>query len=268
MNKQQSNVQCEITFLRDECSKWRRAAMAIGAAVLIAMLAAFSTQASAVDAVKARRFEVVSTDGATVAVLDHGEFGGRLQLFASSGEKYAELDLEKGGRPSFELLNREGKSVVLLASNTSGAGMVACNHQNGSNAFSAGALEYGSFVQLADTDGRYRAGLSCYNGESGALVLGEATGGELSLLRPADFGGAKPPQSESAVIESNIDGEFEGFDYERVYKLVNGQLWQQVSFDISVAMRINPDVLIYESSGVTKMRVDGERRAITVKRLK
>ena len=30
------------------------------------------------------------------------------------------------------------------------------------------------------------------------------------------------------VIESQIDGEFKGFEYDNVYKLTNGQIWVQI----------------------------------------
>jgi hypothetical protein len=74
--------------------------------------------------------------------------------------------------------------------------------------------------------------------------------------------------SEPAVIETGIDGDFEGWDGDTVFKLENGQVWQQVSFDYEYHYAYRPKVLVYKSGSVYKMRVDGMHHEITVKRLK
>ncbi len=74
--------------------------------------------------------------------------------------------------------------------------------------------------------------------------------------------------SEPAVIESGIDGDFEGWDGDTVFKFENGQVWQQVSFDYEYHYAYRPKVLVYKSGSVYKMRVDGMHHEITVKRLK
>lgn len=71
-----------------------------------------------------------------------------------------------------------------------------------------------------------------------------------------------------AVIETKIDGEFEGWDGETIFKLANGQIWQQDSYDYAYHYAYSPDVLIYYISGRYKMRVEGVDDFIYVTRLK
>ena len=84
-----------------------------------------------------------------------------------------------------------------------------------------------------------------------------AIGGTISSVSP----------SEVAVIESSIDGEFEGWDGETIFKLSNGQIWQQSSYAYTYAYAYRPNVLIYRSGSVFKMRVDGVDGEIEVSRL-
>lgn len=70
------------------------------------------------------------------------------------------------------------------------------------------------------------------------------------------------------IIESRIDGTFEGWSGDTIFKLENGQIWQQVSFAYTYRYAFRPKVLIYRSGTVYRMRVDGVSTEITVKRLK
>jgi hypothetical protein len=70
------------------------------------------------------------------------------------------------------------------------------------------------------------------------------------------------------VIETKIDGEFEGWDGETIFKLANGQIWQQDSYSYTYHYAYSPDVLIYYISGRYKMRVEGVDDFIYVTRLK
>jgi hypothetical protein len=72
-----------------------------------------------------------------------------------------------------------------------------------------------------------------------------------------------------SVIESQIDGEFEGWDGETVVKLTNGQIWIQMEYYYEYNYAYRPEVLVYKSpSGGWKMRVEGIKKAISVERLK
>ena len=75
-------------------------------------------------------------------------------------------------------------------------------------------------------------------------------------------------KTENDVIESRIDGEFEGWDGETIFKLTNGQIWQQTDFQIQIAIKLMPKVLIYNTGSNFKMQVEGIEKSITVTRLK
>lgn len=72
----------------------------------------------------------------------------------------------------------------------------------------------------------------------------------------------------TSVIETQIDGEFKGWDGDTIFKLANGQIWQQSSYDYTYEYDYNPDVLIYKSGRVYKMHVKGVKDVVEVKRLK
>jgi len=70
------------------------------------------------------------------------------------------------------------------------------------------------------------------------------------------------------VIESSIDGEFTGWTGDTIFKLLNGQIWQQSSFAWKWQWAYSPKVTIYKSGSVYKMKVDGVDGTISVTRLK
>jgi uncharacterized protein YodC (DUF2158 family) len=72
----------------------------------------------------------------------------------------------------------------------------------------------------------------------------------------------------SQVIESYIDGTFTGWTGDTIFKLRNGQIWQQTSYAYTYHYAYSPAVLIYSTSGGYKMTVTGVSTSIYVKRLK
>lgn len=75
-------------------------------------------------------------------------------------------------------------------------------------------------------------------------------------------------QNSSYVIESKIESDFNGWDGETIFKLTNGQIWQQSSYAYNYHYAYRPDVIIYKSGGRYKMKVEGINRTIYVERLK
>ncbi len=69
------------------------------------------------------------------------------------------------------------------------------------------------------------------------------------------------------LIESRIEGDFEGWDGETIFKLDNGQIWQQVSFAFTYHYAFRPKVTIIKTHGAYKMVVHGVSGTIFVKRL-
>jgi len=73
--------------------------------------------------------------------------------------------------------------------------------------------------------------------------------------------------SHSSVIESKIDGKFEGWEGETIVKLMNGQIWQQTEYYYHYHYAFMPEVLIYKSGGGWKMKVEGIDRAVGVQQI-
>jgi hypothetical protein len=75
-------------------------------------------------------------------------------------------------------------------------------------------------------------------------------------------------ESSSDVIETRIDGEFEGWDGETIFKMQNGQIWQQDEYAYTYTYKYSPKVTIIRSSGSWKMQVEGMSKAIRVKKIR
>ena len=70
------------------------------------------------------------------------------------------------------------------------------------------------------------------------------------------------------AIESRIEGDFEYWGGETVFKLLNGQIWQQAEYAYKYCYRFMPDVLIFKSGTGDKMTVDGVDGIISVRHLR
>lgn len=79
---------------------------------------------------------------------------------------------------------------------------------------------------------------------------------------------AAPPSSCSPAIESQIDGDFDGWSGETIFKLANGQIWEQAEYDYEYEYAYMPDVLIYQASEGCKLSVSGMDDTILVRRIK
>lgn len=82
--------------------------------------------------------------------------------------------------------------------------------------------------------------------------------------------GAVPSAGNSAetfpTIDSRIDGEFSGWEGETVFKLQNGQIWQQAVPGHKYNYVYSPKVSIYQSGSEFRMRVEGIDEEIAVHR--
>jgi len=70
------------------------------------------------------------------------------------------------------------------------------------------------------------------------------------------------------AIEDQIDGDFEGWDGETIFKLTNGQIWEQTEYDYEYEYAYNPDVTIYSTTQGCRMKVEGMDDTIIVRRVK
>lgn len=69
------------------------------------------------------------------------------------------------------------------------------------------------------------------------------------------------------VIETRIDGEFEGWEGETVFKMTNGQIWQQSSYAYMYHYAYSPKVIIYKTSSDYVMKVEGVDETINIVQL-
>jgi hypothetical protein len=72
----------------------------------------------------------------------------------------------------------------------------------------------------------------------------------------------------SPAIESTISGEIEGWEGETVFKLDNGQIWQQAEYEYTYFYAYRPDVTIYQTNAGCRMKVEAETDTVLVKRIK
>ena len=88
--------------------------------------------------------------------------------------------------------------------------------------------------------------------------------GRAAAQRPAALEGAAQPRG---VVESQVDGEYNGWEGETIVKLMNGQIWQQTEYHYTYHYAYSPKVLVYPSGGGWKMKVDGTDQVVGVTRL-
>ncbi len=77
-----------------------------------------------------------------------------------------------------------------------------------------------------------------------------------------------PPLNRGSVIESRIDGDFEGWDGDTVFVLQNGQIWKQASYHYYYHYAYAPRVVIYRTSTGYELKVDGVGPTIKVEQLR
>jgi hypothetical protein len=71
-----------------------------------------------------------------------------------------------------------------------------------------------------------------------------------------------------SAIESQIDGDFEGWEGDTVVKLMNGQIWRQTDSLYLYHYAFMPKVIVYSGDGGYKMKVDGMSTAVHVEQLR
>ena len=81
-------------------------------------------------------------------------------------------------------------------------------------------------------------------------------------------GGGARSSGGAGLIESQIEGEFTGWSGDTIFKLTNGQIWQQASYSYTYSYKYRPSVMIFSTSRGYELQVDGMDQRIVVKRLK
>ena len=70
------------------------------------------------------------------------------------------------------------------------------------------------------------------------------------------------------TIESTISGDFEGWSGETIFKLDNGQIWEQAEYSYTYSYAYRPDVTIVPTAAGCKMKVEDEDEMLIVRRIK
>lgn len=91
------------------------------------------------------------------------------------------------------------------------------------------------------------------------------SGGGTVVVTPSDSGVVV---GASSAFDSWIDGTFAGWTGETIFKLSNGQIWQQSSYDYHYHYAYRPKVFIYRSNLGYRMQVEGVTPTIAVVRLR
>ena len=68
------------------------------------------------------------------------------------------------------------------------------------------------------------------------------------------------------IIESRIDGRFEGWKTGRVYKLANGQIWKQAQSKSRSCTRTRPKAKIWRDGARNYLEVEGMKEMVRVRR--
>lgn len=71
-----------------------------------------------------------------------------------------------------------------------------------------------------------------------------------------------------SLIETQVDGTFNGWEGETIVKLTNGQIWKQSEYYYHYHYAYRPKVMVYQSGGTYKMKVDGVDKAVGVELLR
>jgi len=101
----------------------------------------------------------------------------------------------------------------------------------------------------------YRPSVTVYKQGTNYTMLVDGTDSEVGV-------------SQLSVIESKINGQSDGWDGSTVIELTNGQTWEQVEYYYNYRYAYRPDVLIYQSGSVYKMKIEGIDKSVTVVRTK
>lgn len=91
---------------------------------------------------------------------------------------------------------------------------------------------------------------------------------QVSAARPSNGSSQGARGASTDLIETRIDGEFEGWEGETIFKLVNGQIWQQSIYAYTYSYAYSPKVMIFKRGGQYEMQVEGVSGKIAVTRLK
>lgn len=69
------------------------------------------------------------------------------------------------------------------------------------------------------------------------------------------------------VIESTINGDFNGWEGDTIVELINGQKWKQSTYTYSYSYSYSPEIIIFQSAFGYKMKVEGNDKIVDVEKI-
>ena len=130
----------------------------------------------------------------------------------------------------------------------------------------AANIDWSGTVKGNFVSGSYRIAQGSQSGSFYLAIVGQEAAAPkpqaVPPVVPRSSGGCSP------AIESTISGDFKGWDGETIFKLDNGQIWEQAEYDYMYSYSYRPDVTIYETRAGCRMKVEDEEETILVKRIK
>ena len=138
--------------------------------------------------------------------------------------------------------------------------------------FLASILATASSPSFADLEGALENYLLILKGKKKAAELSPEESREVREIHELlqGFGGGEEEGAGDCdrVIESQILGDFSGWEGETIFRLTNGQVWQQTGKEFAYGYAFRPDVVIYSSRGKCTLKVDGISDTVPVRKLK
>lgn len=99
-----------------------------------------------------------------------------------------------------------------------------------------------------------------------AKVVAEKSAQEAQARQISNL--VSPALPTESAIETNIEGEFNGWEGETIFKLDNGQIWQQAEYAYMYHYSYRPEITIYKTDSGYRMKVEDVEETILVKRIK
>jgi len=92
--------------------------------------------------------------------------------------------------------------------------------------------------------------------EEGSIINGDISNDDNSFSFTGDY------------IRTQIEGEFEGWDGDTIFKMMNGSVWQQSEYSYTYHYAYMPDVILFKKNGLYYMKVEDVDEIISVQQLR
>ena len=105
----------------------------------------------------------------------------------------------------------------------------------------------------------YPTVIACPN--RGFVIVGDTRLSARQITGSSGVGGQN-------LIESKIEDTADGYEYGKIFKLTNGQIWEQVGSRYRYQYKYRPDVLVLKKGGAWYLQIEGMNDSVRVQRLR